>query len=55
MLGVKSLDGELQLVVSLEPNVVREAALIWARSTALRDQRPVPATGDEESLGSNGV
>ncbi|MGP9784575.1 GNAT family N-acetyltransferase [Glutamicibacter sp. AOP12-B1-11] len=45
------LDDELQLVLSLEPDGVNEAALIWARATAVRDQRPEPLTGEEKILG----
>ncbi len=34
-----------------EAGAVAEAALIWARATAVRDQRPVPSTGEEKVLG----
>ena len=48
---MNSLDDELQLALNLEPNGVNEAALIWARATALRDQRPEPLTGEEKIPG----
>ncbi|WP_165788172.1 GNAT family N-acetyltransferase [Arthrobacter glacialis] len=48
---MNSLDDELQLAMTLEPNAVSEAALIWARATALRDQRTEPPTGEEKMPG----
>lgn len=48
---MNSLDDELQLALSLEPDVVREAAFIWARATALRDRLPAPSTGEKKMRG----
>lgn len=48
---MKNLDDNFQMVVSLEPSAVSEAALIWARATALRDELPAPATGEEKMPG----
>ena len=48
---MNSIDDEVQLAASHDPTVVREAALIWARASALRDLRPAPVTGEEKISG----
>lgn len=45
------LDDDLQLVMGLGSAAVGNAALIWARATALRDRRPEPSTGEEKMPG----
>lgn len=46
-----SLNDPVELAVGSDLHAVREAALIWARATAVRDQRPEPATGDDKIPG----
>lgn len=48
---MNSLNDNVELAVGYEPHAVPEAALIWARATAVRDQRPEPATGDDKIPG----
>lgn len=51
MFGVDSLNANVELAVGSEPHAVLEAALIWARATAVRDRRPEPATGADKVPG----
>lgn len=48
---MNSLNDQVKLALSSEPHDVAKAALIWARATAVRDQRPEPDTGLDKMPG----